>query len=84
MRRLEEPIDRNDSAADSGLLDMNAGDLWEILPSLFRLLPARWYLSSPIRPDPLADLVRLRGFHRVLSTGTYSTASAFVSIWLST
>jgi L-lactate dehydrogenase len=69
--------DRNDPAGRLKLLDMNVGVYEEILPELFKAAPDAVVLVVSDPPDPLADLVRQRGFNRVLSTGTYLDSLRF-------
>jgi L-lactate dehydrogenase len=69
--------DRNDPAGRLKLLDMNVGVYEEILPELFKVAPDTVVLVVTDPPDPLADLVRRRGFSRVLSTGTYLDSLRF-------
>jgi len=69
--------DRNDPAGRLKLLDMNVGVYEEILPELFKAAPETVVLVVSDPPDPLADLVRARGFSRVLSTGTYLDSLRF-------
>jgi L-lactate dehydrogenase len=69
--------DRNDPAGRLKLLDMNVAVYEEILPALFKSAPDAVILVVTDPPDPLADLVRLHGFSRVLSTGTYLDSLRF-------
>ena len=69
--------DRNDPAGRLRLLDMNVRVYEEILPALFKSAPDAVILVVTDPPDPLADLVRLHGFGRVLSTGTYLDSLRF-------
>jgi L-lactate dehydrogenase len=69
--------DRSDPSGRLKLLDMNAGAYEEILPELFKAAPDAVVLVVTDPPDPLADLVRQRGFNRVLSTGTYLDSLRF-------
>src|SRR5882724_4990920 len=69
--------DRNDPAGRLKLLDQNAAVYDEILPELFKAAPDTVILVVTDPPDPLADLVRQRGFGRVLSTGTYLDSLRF-------
>jgi L-lactate dehydrogenase len=69
--------DRNDPAGRLKLLGMNAGVYDEILPKLSKAAPDAVVLVVTDPPDPLADLVRRRGFSRVLSTGTYLDSLRF-------
>jgi L-lactate dehydrogenase len=69
--------DRSDPSGRLKLLDMNAGVYEEILPELFKAAPGAVVLVVTDPPDPLADLVRQRGFNRVLSTGTYLDSLRF-------
>jgi L-lactate dehydrogenase len=69
--------DRNDPAGRLKLLDRNVRVYEEILPELFRAAPDAVALVVTDPPDPLADLVRRRGFNRVLSTGTYLDSLRF-------
>ena len=69
--------DRNDPAGRLKLLETNAAVYEEILPKLFKVAPNTVVLVVTDPPDPLADLVRQRGFKRVLSTGTYLDSLRF-------
>jgi L-lactate dehydrogenase len=69
--------ERNDPSGRLKLLDVNAGVYEEILPELLKAAPDAVVLVVTDPPDPLADLVRQRGFHRVLSTGTYLDSLRF-------
>jgi L-lactate dehydrogenase len=69
--------DRNDPAGRLKLLDRNVAVYEEILPELFKAAPDAVVLVVSDPPDPLADLVRARGFNRVLSTGTYLDSLRF-------
>jgi len=69
--------DRNDPAGRLKLLDMNVGVYEQVLPELFKVAPEAVVLVITDPPDPLADLVRRRGFSRVLSTGTYLDSLRF-------
>jgi len=69
--------DRNDPNGRLKLLDMNADVYEEILAQLSKAAPNAVVLVVTDPPDPLADLVRQRGFSRVLSTGTYLDSLRF-------
>ena len=61
---------RSDPAGRLRLLETNAGIFQEIVPQILRPTPDTMILVVSDPPDPLADLVRLLGHPRVLSTGT--------------
>ena len=61
---------RSDPAGRLRLLQTNAGIFQEIVPQILRATPETMILVVTDPPDPLADLVRLLGHPRVLSTGT--------------
>ena len=61
---------RSDPAGRLRLLETNAGIFQEIVPQILRATPETMILVVTDPPDPLADLVRLLGHPRVLSTGT--------------
>jgi len=61
---------RSDPAGRLRLLETNAGIFREIVPQILRATPETMILVVTDPPDPLADLVRLLGHLRVLSTGT--------------
>jgi L-lactate dehydrogenase len=69
--------DRSDPAGRLRLLDNNVGVYEEILPELFKFAPNAVILVVTDPPDPLADLVRQRGFNRVVSAGTYLDSLRF-------
>jgi L-lactate dehydrogenase len=69
--------DRSDPVGRLKLLDRNVAVYEEILPELFKAAPDAVVLVVSDPPDPLADLVRARGFNRVLSTGTYLDSLRF-------
>jgi L-lactate dehydrogenase len=69
--------DRTDSAGRLKLLDTNADVYKEIVPQLLRSAPEALILVVTDPPDPLADLVRMLGHHRVLSTGTFLDSLRF-------
>jgi len=62
--------DRNDSAGRLRLLDDNAEIYREIVPQVHSVAPEAVVLVVTDPPDPLADVVRMLGHERVLSTGT--------------
>ncbi|HYA95222.1 MAG TPA: hypothetical protein VEC95_03015 [Terriglobales bacterium] len=62
--------ERSDPAGRLRLFETNAGIYQEIVPQILRATPDTMILVVTDPPDPLADLVRLLGHPRVLSTGT--------------
>jgi len=68
---------RNDPSGRLKLLESNVGIYRQILPEIFRTVPDAVILVVTDPPDPLADLVRLVGFKRVLSTGTFLDSLRF-------
>ena len=62
--------DRNDPAGRLRLFETNAGIYQDIVPQVLRATPDTLILVITDPPDPLADVVRLLGHPRVLSTGT--------------
>ncbi len=69
--------DRNNPAGRLRLLATNAGVYKEIVPRLHAAEPRALVLVVTDPPDPLADIVRLLGHDRVLSTGTYLDSLRF-------
>ncbi len=69
--------DRNNPAGRLRLLATNAGVYKEIVPRLHAAEPRALVLVVTDPPDPLADMVRLLGHDRVLSTGTYLESLRF-------
>jgi L-lactate dehydrogenase len=69
--------DRNDPSGRLRLLDINADIYQEIVPNLARAAPEALILVVTDPPDPLADLVRMLGHDRVLSTGTFLDSLRF-------
>ena len=69
--------DRSDPAGRLKLLDQNVDVYWQILPQLLRVAPEAVVLVVTDPPDPLADLVRMFGFERVLSSGTFLDSLRF-------
>src|SRR5919198_404274 len=69
--------DRNDPAGRLRLLDTNAAVYQSIVPQLHAVAPQALVLVVTDPPDPLADVVRLLGHERVLSTGTYLDSLRF-------
>ena len=63
--------DRNDPQGRLRLLQQNAEVYRQIVPQVRRAAPDALVLVVTDPPDPLADVVRLLGHERVLSTGTY-------------
>jgi len=53
------------------LLDTNIAVYKSIVPQLHAVAPQALVLVVTDPPDPLADVVRMLGHERVLSTGTY-------------
>ncbi len=62
--------DRSDPAGRLRLLETNAGVYQEIVPQIHAVAPESVVLVVTDPPDPLADVVRLLGHTKVLSTGT--------------
>ena len=62
--------DRNDPSGRLRLLETNAGVFEEIVPQIHAAAPESIVLVVTDPPDALADIVRLLGHERVLSTGT--------------
>jgi L-lactate dehydrogenase len=69
--------DRNDPAGRLRLLDMNVDVYRQIVPQLFQAAPEAVVLVLTDPPDPLADFVRMVGFKRVLSSGTFLDSLRF-------
>jgi L-lactate dehydrogenase len=69
--------DRNDPAGRLRLLDTNVGVYKDIVPHVHAVAPEAVLLVVTDPPDPLADLVRMLGHPRVLSTGTYLDSLRF-------
>jgi L-lactate dehydrogenase len=69
--------DRNDPAGRLRLLDTNAEVYQDIVPKLHAVNPEALVLVVTDPPDPLADLVRMLGHERVISTGTYLDSLRF-------
>ena len=69
--------DRSDSAGRLRLLEANAGIYREMVPEIHRVAPNAMVLVVTDPPDPLADIVRMLGHERVLSTGTYLDSLRF-------
>jgi L-lactate dehydrogenase len=69
--------DRNDPSGRLRLLATNADIYQEIVPKLARAAPEALILVVTDPPDPLADLVRMLGHDRVLSTGTFLDSLRF-------
>lgn len=69
--------DRNDPAGRLRLLDTNAAIYQSIVPQLHAVAPHALVLVVTDPPDPLADVVRILGHERVLSTGTYLDSLRF-------
>jgi L-lactate dehydrogenase len=69
--------DRNDAEGRLRLLGTNAEIYKDILPRIAEAAPDAVILVVTDPPDPLADVVRLHGFARVLSTGTYLDSLRF-------
>jgi L-lactate dehydrogenase len=69
--------DRNDPAGRLRLLDTNAAVYHSIVPQLHAVAPQALVLVVTDPPDPLADVVRILGHERVLSTGTYLDSLRF-------
>jgi len=69
--------DRSDPAGRLRLLEANTAVYQEILPQILRAAPEALVLVVTDPPDPLADVVRMLGHDRVLSTGTYLDSLRF-------
>jgi L-lactate dehydrogenase len=69
--------DRGDPAGRLRLLDTNVGVYKDVVPHLHAAAPEAVVLVVTDPPDPLADLVRMLGHKRVLSTGTYLDSLRF-------
>ena len=69
--------DRNDPAGRLRLLETNAAVYKSIVPQLHAVAPQALVLVVTDPPDPLADVVRMLGHERVLSTGTYLDSLRF-------
>jgi L-lactate dehydrogenase len=69
--------DRDDPAGRLRLLDTNAAVYESIIPQLHAVAPQAFVLVVTDPPDPLADVVRMLGHERVLSTGTYLDSLRF-------
>jgi L-lactate dehydrogenase len=69
--------DRNDPAGGLRLLDANAEIYKHIVPQLHAVIPELLVLVVTDPPDPLADLVRMLGDERVISSGTYLDSLRF-------
>lgn len=69
--------DRNDPSGRLRLLDTNAAVYKSIVPPLHAVAPQALILVVTDPPDPLADVVRMLGHERVLSTGTYLDSLRF-------
>lgn len=69
--------DRNDPAGRLRLLDTNAAIYKSIVAQLHTVAPQALVLVVTDPPDPLADVVRMLGHERVLSTGTYLDSLRF-------
>jgi L-lactate dehydrogenase len=69
--------DRNDPAGRLRLLDTNAAVYQSLVPQLHAAAPRALVLVVTDPPDPLADVVRMLGHKRVLSTGTYLDSLRF-------
>jgi L-lactate dehydrogenase len=70
-------VDRNDPTGRLRLLETNVSIYKQILPQLIKAAPDTVVLVLTDPPDPLADFVRLSGFKRVLSSGTYLDSQRF-------
>src|SRR5208283_2929127 len=62
--------DRNDPVGRLRLLDANAAIFQDIVPKIHCSAPEALILVVTDPPDALADVVRILGHERVLSTGT--------------
>ncbi len=68
---------RSDPSGRLRLLDANTAVYQEIVPQIHRRAPGALVLVVTDPPDPLADVVRMLGHERVLSTGTYLDSLRF-------
>lgn len=69
--------DRKDQAGRLRLLEANTDIYRQIVPEIHRAAPSALILVVTDPPDPLADVVRMLGPKRVLSTGTYLDSLRF-------
>jgi len=69
--------DRNDPVGRLRLLHTNADVYKQIIPQVVRVAPNALILVVTDPPDPLADVVRMLGHERVLSTGTFLDSLRF-------
>jgi L-lactate dehydrogenase len=69
--------DRNDPSGRLKLLAANAAIYQSIVAQLHAAAPQALVLVVSDPPDPLADVVRMLGHERVLSTGTYLDSLRF-------
>lgn len=69
--------DRKDQAGRLRLLEANAEVYRQIVPEIHHAAPNALILVVTDPPDPLADVVRMLGPKRVLSTGTYLDSLRF-------
>ena len=69
--------DRNDPAGRLKLLKTNAEIFQDVVPHVRNAAPAALILVVTDPPDPLADVVRMLGHERVLSTGTFLDSLRF-------
>lgn len=69
--------DRYDPAGRLRLLGANAAVYQSIVPRVHAVAPKSFVLVVTDPPDPLADVVRMLGHERVLSTGTYLDSLRF-------
>jgi L-lactate dehydrogenase len=69
--------DRSDPQGRLRLLEKNTEVYRQIVPEIHRAAPEALVLVVTDPPDPLADVVRLLGHERVLSTGTYLDTQRF-------
>jgi L-lactate dehydrogenase len=70
-------IDRHDPRGRLKLLEMNAAIFEEIVPRIRSVAPETLILVVTDPPDPLADVVRMLGHNKVLSTGTFLDSLRF-------
>ena len=69
--------DRSDPAGRLRLLDANLSVYSNVVPQLLRVAPESVVLVVTDPPDPLADFVRMLGYQRVLSSGTFLDSLRF-------
>ena len=73
--------DRSDPVGRLRLLEANAAIFQDIVPQIHYYAPDALILVVTDPPDPLADVVRILGHERVLSTGTSLTRYGSAYTW---